>query len=331
MLTLLTFLACASEPEPLPTQASAAAADQAMQAAGRPPMVQLIYDYAFLPRVQDSEQRVRIAIWLKHMELSAYQLRALIEAHGAAELERQRVERAQREIVAGYEPELAAAYDAMWQQLQAGADIEDPALLAAAEPLSRARIHKEQERELLALRVQGVKSVLAAEDPFLRSLTPEQEARLTDSLVFMRHRLDPIANPGDFKALVGSTFTPGDYATLTRGSFRPEDQQMDLAGLWSAEREPGVPVFADARRELLVYMILLEPTLPEAAGMLLELAEAEEAAGPTPGVPVEPPPGDPGAPPPGEPGAPTPAPPGEPTPVAPTEPAPGTPTPPEPR
>jgi hypothetical protein len=137
-------------------------------------------------------------------------------------------------------------------------------------------------------------------------LTVEQEAHLSDALIFLRHRLDPYANPGDFNALVGTLFTPGDYATLTRGSFDVEQDQWDLAGLWveAEDREPGRPWFADLRRELLIYLVLLEPALPEA----LEIAQGRV------GLAAKPPMALPGEPPPVQPQDPEPAPPGAPMP-----------------
>jgi hypothetical protein len=286
--------ACSLEPEPLPAAVQAAEADALMAEAVHPPMVQLVYDYAFLPEVQAKEQRVRIAIWLQYMEFNPYQLQTLREAWESAQTEHARIESEQASIVASYEGEIGAAYDAMWNELQAGATLQDPALLAAGAPLAEARLHHDREKALLELRLQGVRDVQSAAEPFLRSLTKEQEAKLSDALIFLRHRLDPYANPGDFNALIGTVFSPGDYATLTRGTFDPEGDQWDLAGLWSeeADREEGVPVFPDVRRGLLVYLILLEPTLPEAIAVV-EATSGVEPIGPAGGDPMQPDPNNP--------------------------------------
>jgi len=263
---LLAALSCDVEPDPLPTEVAAREADEGMEETATPPMVQLLYDYAFLPETQYNQQRVRILLWLIHMELSDYQLRVLEDAWQVADVERERIDEAHRAIVEQYEPRLTGVYDQVWEQLEAGADLDDPALLALAEPLTEARIHKEQERELLALRFQGVEATGAAMQDFLRSLSPQQEAKVANATFFLRHKLDPYANPGDFNALIGTVFTPGDYATLKRGSYDPETDHLDLAGLWS---EPGDPdrekgVFPDVQRELVVFMILQEPAVPEA-------------------------------------------------------------------
>ena len=303
MLLWLT-LACATEPQDLPTQVSVAQANAALEQAVHPPMVQLLYDYSFLPDQQQAQQAVRIAIWLDWMAFDGTQLAMIDEARAQAEEQRLRVDQEMAAAVALGEPQITAAYAAIEAQLRAGTDLNDPAMLQAGQPLVEQRQHKELERALLALRLQAVQEVIAAERPLLRSLTVEQEAHLSDALIFLRHRLDPYANPGDFNALVGTLFTPGDYATLTRGSFDADQDQWDLAGLWveAEDRDPGRPWFADLRRELLIYLVLLEPALPDA----LEIAQGRvdlpgELSGPVPRQPEpvrpqEPEPAPPGAP-----------------------------------
>lgn len=305
-MLLWLILACATEPQALPTQVAVAQANAELEQAVHPPMVQLLYDYSFLPPQQQAQQAVRIAIWLDWMAFDATQLAMIDEARVQAEAQRLRVDQEMAAAVALREPEITAAYAAIEAQLRAGADLNDPAMLLAGEPLVAQRQHKELERELLALRLQAIQEVIAAEQPVLRSLTVEQEAHLSDALIFLRHRLDPYANPGDFNALVGTLFTPGDYATLTRGSFDAEQDQWDLAGLWveAEDRDPGRPWFADLRRELLIYLVLLEPALPEA----LEIAQGRVGLAGKPPLPV------PGEPPPVQPQDPEPAPPGAPMP-----------------
>ena len=89
---------------------------------------------------------------------------------------------------------------------------------------------------------------------------------MVDAIFLLRHRLDPYANPGDFRQLVGSIYVAGEWGTLTRGSFDPETDHLNIGGLWSevSMSEYEGPVFNDARREILLYMVLLEPALSEA-------------------------------------------------------------------
>ena len=100
---------------------------------------------------------------------------------------------------------------------------------------------------------------------------------MADALFFLRHRLDPVANPGDFRALIGSTYEPGQYAVLQRGL---DDEKvrtpLDIGGLWQDADQPGGHIFFDAKREVLLLMALLEPGFPEALAAARQLAAAEK-------------------------------------------------------
>ncbi len=289
----LAAAGCEATVQPLPTELTVREANRKIERADQPPLYQLLYDYAFLPGVQYREQRVRILIWLKEMDFSDFQLRSLLELHRKAERERRRIEEAQRQIIEDYEPRLEPIYDALWEGLRAGASPDDEALEAAAGALLTERLQHGREKELLQLRAQGVRSVLGMSRDWLATLDPHQEALLTDSLFFLRHRLDPYANHGDFHALVGTLFVAGDYGTLTRGSYDPDADHLNLGALWTEQSlsERQGPRFNEARRSLIIYMILLEPALPEAIGAALG-----EDAQPPPGGASRPP--MPGAPPP---------------------------------
>ena len=293
---LVLCAGCVAEVEPLPTEVTVAATNKAIDRAAQPPLYQLIYDYAFLPEVQRSEQRVRILVWLKLMKFSDYQLRALSALHEEAARERRRIEEAQEAVVRDYEPRLAPVYDDLWEKMKAGADPSDAELEDAAAALLTERLQHSREKELLQLRAQGVRAVLTASQEWLVSLDHEQEALLTDSLGFLRHRLDPYANYGDFRALVGTLFVAGDYGTLNRGNFEPEEDHLNLGNLWTDQSlsERQGPTFNGARRTLILYMILMEPTLPEAIQAALG---GEEGAPPGPDdQPVDDPPEQPSTP-----------------------------------
>ena len=112
---------------------------------------------------------------------------------------------------------------------------------------------------------------------FQRSLTQTQENMIADALFFLRSRLDPVGNPGDFQALVGSTYEPGQYAVLTRGTGEEAHKPLNIGGLWSDE--PGLTGRAlhNARREVLLYLALLEPGLGEAIEAARDLREGSAA------------------------------------------------------
>ncbi len=263
---ILLLTGCVTEPEPLPTALSVASAEGRMDRALHPPLYQLLYDYSFLPEVQHKQQRVRLLIWLRHMRLSEWQLKSLRELSAKVVAERTRIGEAQAAVIQAYEPKVGRVYDDLWQQLQDGKELDDPAVEEAAGALLGARLQHAREKELLDLRLQGVRSIQELEREWLNSLDPRQEAVMVDAVFLLRHRLDPYANPGDFRQLVGSIYVAGEWGTLTRGSYDPETDHLNIGGLWSeiAMEEYEGPVFNDARREILLYMVLLEPALPEA-------------------------------------------------------------------
>lgn len=316
-------LACADPPQDLPT---ADAAATSLDREAQPPLYRKLYDYAFLPKVQYDEQRVRLRIWLHYMDFNAYQLGLLDELVARQKREFAQVEEKQREIVQTHEPQVDAVYNGIWAAMDAGASEEELAKLADGLDTVHLR-----EDELLDLRSRSVRTLLEAEQPFLSTLTPSQETRFTDSVFALRHRLDPYANPGDFNALVGTVYVAGDFGALTRTTFDPAEDHLNIGGLWSPEPEKlSGPYFQDARREVILYMLLLEPSLPESLAAERRVRAVPAVApgvnpGPAPGAP---PPG--GVSGPGTPVAPTPGVPVPPTPVKAPDPVPapaGSPTP----
>ena len=93
---------------------------------------------------------------------------------------------------------------------------------------------------------------------------PEQESTIVDALYFLRYQLDPIGNPTDFSLLIGNTFEPGQYAILLKGTSELAQQSGNIGGLWSDEPELTGRVLHEAKREVVLYLTLLEPSLEEA-------------------------------------------------------------------
>lgn len=326
MLLALWIAACSPEPMPLPAQA---AAEEKLDRQALPPLYRKLYDYAFLPDVQASEQRVRLLVWLRYMEFNRFQLGLLGEIAARVERERVEVEAAQAALVGQHEPAVKAVYEELWAAMMAGATEEE--LARIGEGLDAVRL---READLLALRSRSVRTLFELEAPFLQTLTPQQEAKLADATFLLRHRLDPYANPGDFNALIGSLYYAGEFGVLSKSTFDPNEDHLDIGGLWSAPEDDRTQArFPDARREVVLYLVLLEPTLPEAldaATKLRQLSGVAEAAAPgQPVAPVPAPPGAPGAPGPGSPESPAGAGAGV-VPVPGTPPPPGIPTPPPP-
>lgn len=325
LLPLLLALACAPAPMPLPSEEAAV-----LDRAAEPPLYRKLYDYAFLPEVQLREQRVRLLIWLRHMDFNRYQLGLLSELAARTDRERRDIEALSTDLVQEHEPAVGAVYDKLWEGMLAGASEEE--LATIAEGLDSVRLREE---DLLQLRARSVRTLLEAQQPFLRTLTPKQEALFADATFLLRHRLDPYANPGDFRALIGTIYYAGDFGMLTKPTFDPNEDHLNIGGLWSEEpAELAGAFFPEARREVVLYMVLLEPALPEAIEAATKLRAASGVAEPVgPGSPGSAPvgAGAQAAPVPGPDGV-VPAPPGAPggSPMPGGEPAPGVPTPPAP-
>ena len=253
-------MGCSTDPQPLPTEAAVQSLDRSVQ----PPLYQMLYDAPALPGSQALQQRVRILIWLKHMDLDAAQLSRLSELRETSKERRERIFKAESELVRRWEPQENGVYTRLWDALQSGTTVDDPQMATLTEELRELRAGGEREREMLKIRLQGIRAVLEAQRPFLATLTPEQEALLADAVFFLRNRLDPIGNPGDFRALVGSIYEPGQYAVLTRGNSEWARAHLNIGALWSDEPPVEGGALHEARREVLLYLILMEPGLSEA-------------------------------------------------------------------
>lgn len=271
---LLVLCSCTPEPRPLPTEKAIETIDRAQQ----PPLYQLLYDVPALPSFGERQQRVRILIWLRHLSLNESQLGRLEELRVLANDRRSRIQQAEEDAAERWESEETKIYDRIWEHLNQGTAVDAKGMAEFTHELKEMRSGGERERELLKLRLQGIRTVFEAQREFLQMLTPRQEALLADAVFFLRNRLDPVGNPGDFRALVGTIYDPGQYAVLTRGSSDWSRAPLNIGGLWSDEPPVEGGVLHEARREVLLFLILLEPALGEAISAARQLETAEEAA-----------------------------------------------------
>jgi hypothetical protein len=286
---LVALTACVAAPDPLPTEVLVASADARIERASEPALYQMLYDYAFLPEVQYAEQRVRLLIWLKRMDLTPYQLNSMLDLAEWISEERGRIEDRQAEILGEYEPRLLPIYNELWRQLSAGVELDDTEMENAASALLSERVQHARQDELLGLRAEGVNNILNRVRSWLQELSPAQEIPLTDSLFLLRHRLDPYANPGDFASVIGSVFVAGDWGTLTRGigGYTTNRDHLNIGGLWTEAALESLqgPIFNDARREIVSYMVLLEPSLPEAIQAMLSINSGDNSGTEAPSIP----------------------------------------------
>jgi len=270
---LIALSGCTPEPRSLPTEKAVQDLDRAQQ----PPLYQLLYDVPALPSFGQRQQRVRILIWLRHLSLTSSQLTRLDELRLLSQDRRLRIAAAEREAALRWDHEETKIYDQIWSSLAQGTAVNNASMAPFTHELKEMRSGGERERELLKLRLQGIRAVFEGQRDFLQTLSPRQEALLADAVFFLRNRLDPVGNPGDFRALVGTIYDPGQYAVLTRGSSDWARAPLNIGGLWSDEPPVEGGALHEARREVLLFLILLEPALEEAIGAARVLAiNAEE-------------------------------------------------------
>jgi hypothetical protein len=257
---LVGQFACDVEPEPLPTKEAVALLDRETQ----PPLYQMLYDAPVLPASRPQQQKVRMLIWLLHMELTKDQLRRLEELRVLVEERRDKLADAENKVMETYENEENQIFEQLWIELLNGTAIDDPKMNEVVTQLAALKGGGERESALLTAKMEGLRSILEAERSFLFTLTPRQELLLTDSLFFLRTSLDPVGNPGNFLNLVGSTYDPGQYAVLTRGTGAAAIEPLNIGALWSENPELEENELHEARREVLLFLALMEPGLKEA-------------------------------------------------------------------
>ena len=253
----LSSIGCGAEPNPMPTEELVA------QTTELDPIYQLLYDTHEIKTPDSNQQRVRILLWLKRMNCNVSQLQKLDELRKIAvekyanlqDIELREAQKAQ-ELYTPF-------FNELWDSIRTGAELDDSQVQEVVQTF-QAKIDAQEDSPSLDVRLETIKSILDAEEDFLRSLSPEQESTIVDALYFLRYMLDPIGNPKDFSLMIGNTFEPGQYAILLKGTSELAQQSGNIGGLWSDQPELTGRVLHEAKREVVLYLILLEPALEEA-------------------------------------------------------------------
>lgn len=269
IFTLVFGIGCGVQETPLPTEELVTQADTT----DLPAKYQILYNSPLI-KADGNQQRVRILLWLQRMNCNVSQLQKLDELRKIA-LEKQEslviLEQQRQQLLLEAQTPL---YNQIWDGFRQGMSIDAPELEIAFTELANTQIQHQQDN-MLDIRLETIKSIIEAEDTFLRSLSPEQESSIVDALYFLRHKLDPVGNPKDFSALIGNTFEPGQYAILLKGTSQLARQSGNIGGLWSDEPELTGRVLHEAQREVVLYLLLLEPALEEAIRVATELQQTQ--------------------------------------------------------
>ncbi len=266
----LYCIGCNTAPTPMPTEELVA------QTTEVDATYQLIYDTQSMSTPDANQQRVRILLWLKRMNCNVSQLQKLDDLRKIAQEKVNQLTEIEQNQQKQAQELYTPLFNQLWDLMRTGSELDDPQIQDITSQLQSAK--QQQTSPRLDARLETIKSIITAEDDFLRSLSPEQESTIVDALYFLRYHLDPIGNPKDFSMLIGNTFEPGQYAILLKGTSELAQQSGNIGGLWSDQPELTGRVLHEAKREVVLYLILLEPSLEEA----IRAAIALQSQAPTP-------------------------------------------------
>ena len=228
-----------------------------------PAAYQLIYHNSNLRTPDSNQQRLRILIWLDRINFNIAQLDQLEQLRQEVLKKEEQLALMEKEQRRTVIQDQTPIYNQLWDLMRTGANLDSEQTQPLLDELNQLRTKQEQEN-LLDARLETIKSILDLEADFLRNLSPEQEATIVDAIYFLRYILDPIANPKDFSLLVGTTYEPGQYAILLKGTSSLASRNGNIGGLWSDEPELTGRILHEARREVILYLALLDPNLEEA-------------------------------------------------------------------
>lgn len=264
------WMGCTNDPTPMPTEKLM---DEVVDSN---PAYQNIYHMPPLSQPDSNQQRVRVLLWLKRMNCNVSQLQKLEELRQIVVDKQQQLDIAERNRTQQIQESYTPIYNQLWDGIRQGAELDSETIQASLDQLKQLQ-QQESQNPTLNPRIEMIKSIIEAEETFLRSLSPEQESTIVDALYFLRHKLDPVGNPKDFSLLIGNTFEPGQYAILLKGTSELAQQSGNIGGLWSDEPELTGRVLHEAQREVVLYLALLEPALEEAIRAAMALQNQEPA------------------------------------------------------
>jgi len=234
--------------------------------AGQEKLYQLLYATELGEQSFADGQQARMLAWLDAMQLSDAQLVQLEQlldrqavAEGAQQLWREGFDAREQRTLAPIYRRISAAY-------ADGGHPDEATLSAFAAELQAAREQLYADKDPRAARLEQVQRLLNWVDHFIAGLSEQQRHELASCRFFLRRRLGPLLNPGDYGQLTGISWDGGDFRGVNT-TIRDEDEgQMDIGGLWSTEymRAPPGLYLENLELKALVVMALQEPGLREA-------------------------------------------------------------------
>ncbi len=263
--SLLAFAFCALQtPAPLSAEATStpkpSTGAHADDDKPKVKLYELLYDYHFTEPLSTLGQKVRILIWLRYMDFSAGQRRLLLNLGRRFQKRMASVLAEEEKIIQTYEKEIEPVYREIYDALNVQAP-DEVRLSELAERLAAENLIYRREDELRNLRIQMVRSAMSEGRDFLHSLSRDQEEKLVTSLFFLRREIDPLANPGLYRSVIGPTWNAGDFSSLLRTKKRKESN-LNIGGLWGIDIDPREKSnYVNIRRSVILFFVLKDPAL----------------------------------------------------------------------
>lgn len=253
---------------------------------------QQLYQGLYADEVADGAhplgQRARMLVWMHHVGLTEEQVRELEALRARVVADMAADTQAIGEAGSREASLLMPVYADVIRAYTAGSPPSDETVAQLGARLEGARAAVRAEEDPRKERYLRVRATLNAVTSWVESLDSKQRARLGNSRFFLRKRLGPLVNPGDYEAVIGTLWDAGDFNSLRYASLDPEREAMDLGGLWSAEnvRTEANDHLGKLQLAALTTMALLEPGLDQAIEVrlgereALDFAEAEALEAP---------------------------------------------------
>jgi hypothetical protein len=216
-------------------------------------------------------QRLRILVWLQDMKLTEEQTGQLHELHGRVSAE---TALAESDLVATGRLEQARygpIYRDLIEALVENPGAAEPMLAKYAELLAAERLAIETPMAPRERHYVRTSRTMAMSRPFIAGLDTSQRATLSQAMFFLRRRLGPFVNPGDYGLLVGSSWDGNDFGSLRRQMKVDVERHLDLGGLWALSQTmfTAKAKLRGPQLQAVLFMALQEPDLGEALEVML--------------------------------------------------------------
>lgn len=233
-------------------------------------LYQLLYAGEYGDEAHLMGQKVRMATWLRTVDLTDAQLTTLtelgVEVQAAA-----RADRASRAALAAQEAEVLAPIYARLEVALLNPKTTAEQLDRLAVELAEARATLYDEAKPHAEHRDRVRALIKASMLWLSQTSNEQRFQLNSCRFVLTEHASPLTNPGSYASLVGMIWDRGDFSALQMGDELDADGPIDLGGLWALEhlRAPPSGYMVESARAGMLLLALMDPAfLPVAEAAL---------------------------------------------------------------